>query len=178
METKCRIRHYQESPRAFSGHRSKSTVELIGTPGLQELKLHSHRPGRDLFYRERVGRIARVREDRHTADLGNSLLEQLQPFAESRHLDAKGQPGDVPAWAREACDEAKPRITSRCCDNGDRARRVLGCHSCRARASQNDVNLETDKLSREIGESLRSTFCPAILDENTLALNPPDLPQP
>jgi len=80
------------------GHRRECGVEFGGTSGLQELKLHSQPSGGHLqvSYRQRVGRIGRVRQDRDAADLGDGLLEQLQPFAESFHADAVRQPVTFP----------------------------------------------------------------------------------
>jgi hypothetical protein len=65
--------------RALSGHRREGAVELAGTSGFQELKMHAQRSGYDLqvVYRERVGRIARVREDRHSTNFGDGFPEQL-----------------------------------------------------------------------------------------------------
>src|SRR5262249_26495811 len=78
------VGHYEEGPHALFGHRRECAVELVRTSSLQELKPHSQRPGRDVHfsYRELVIRIVRVREDGHMADLGDSLLEQLQLFGE------------------------------------------------------------------------------------------------
>ena len=80
VEIKHRVRHYEESACPLSGHSCECTVEVVETSGLQELKLHSQRPGRDLHvsYRARVRRIGRVREDRHPADFGDGTFEQLQ----------------------------------------------------------------------------------------------------
>src|SRR6266542_4539326 len=84
VEDEHRICHYEECSHALFGHRRECAVELVGTSDLQELKLHSQRPGRDVHvsYCERLDWIGRVREDRHTADLGDGLLEQLQLFAD------------------------------------------------------------------------------------------------
>jgi hypothetical protein len=51
--------------------RRECAVELVRTSSLQELKLHSQRPGRGVHfsYRELMVRIGRVREDGHTAEL-------------------------------------------------------------------------------------------------------------
>src|SRR5262249_8510550 len=66
----------EECSHTLCGHRRKCAVELGGTSGLQELKLHSQRPSRDGHFsdRELVVRIGRVREDGHTADLADGLL--------------------------------------------------------------------------------------------------------
>src|SRR5262249_60409450 len=121
----------EECVRTLLRYRREGTIELVGTSGLQELKLHSQRLGRglDVFYRERVARIGRVRQNRHTADRGDDLLEQFQLFAKYFHADAVGQPCDVPARAREARDESElNRIANARHDDRDRPGSVLGCH--------------------------------------------------
>src|SRR5262249_8260669 len=102
-----RIGHYEEGPHALFGHRRECAVELVRTSALQKEKLHSQRPGRDVHFsdRELVVRIVRVREDGHTADLGDGLLEQLQLFGDDFQAGVAGHPCDVPARAREARDE-------------------------------------------------------------------------
>ena len=75
---------HDECSHTLFGHRRECAVELVRTSSLQELKLHSQRPGRDVHFsdRELVVRIGRVREDGHTADLGDGFLEQLQLFGD------------------------------------------------------------------------------------------------
>ena len=78
---------------------TRSVVIAANAPSISlgprplELKLHSQRPGRDVqfAYDERLDWIGRVREDRHTADLGDDLLEQLQLLASDLRADAEGQ---------------------------------------------------------------------------------------
>ena len=71
------------------------------------MKPHSQRLGRDVqfSYRELVVLIGRVREDAHTADLGNGLLEQFQLFGDDFQTGTAGHPCDIPARPREARDE-------------------------------------------------------------------------
>src|SRR5262249_58447562 len=100
---------YEEGSYALFGHRRECAVDLVRTSSLQELKLHTQRPGRDVrfSYRELVVRIGRVREDSHTADLGDGLLEQLQLFGDPFQAGGAGHPCDVPAPTAEA--RAAPR---------------------------------------------------------------------
>src|SRR5262249_59898492 len=53
-----RVGHYEKCFHTLCGHRRECAVELGGTSGLQELKLHSQRPSRygHLSVRERVVR--------------------------------------------------------------------------------------------------------------------------
>src|SRR5262245_30409749 len=98
VEEEHRICHDEECSHALFGHRRERAVEFLGISSLQELKLHSQRPGRDVqfSYEERLDRTVRVREDRHTADLGDGLLEQFQFFAEYFRADAVGHPVTFP----------------------------------------------------------------------------------
>jgi hypothetical protein len=145
------------------------------------LKLHSQRPGRDVHfsYRELVVRIVRVREDGHTADLGDGLLEQLQLFGDDFQAGAAGHPCNVPARAREARDEpGTNRIANANHDDGDGLGGVLGCrHSLRPRR-YDDVHLEPDQLGRKVGQPVEPTLRESIVDDNILALNPPEFVQP
>jgi hypothetical protein len=146
------------------------------------LKLHSQRPGRDVHfsYRELVVRIGRVREDGHPAELGDGLLEQLQLFGEHFQAGGAGVPCDVPARAREARDEpGANRIANENHDDGDRLGGVLGCRRyLRPRRCDDEVHLEPDQLGRQVGQPVDPILRISIVDDNILALNPPELAQP
>src|SRR5262245_42334347 len=174
-----RVRQYEEGSDALFGHRREYAVELVRTSSLQELKLHSQRPGGDVqfSYREPVVRIVRVREDSHTADLGDGLLEQLQLFGDPFQAGAAGHPCDVPARARE--EPGANRIANGNHDDGDRLGGVLGCRRrLRPRRCDDEVHLEPDQLGRQVGQPVDPTFRISIVDDNILALNPPELAQP
>jgi hypothetical protein len=119
------------------------------------LKLHSQRLGRDVHfsYRQPVVRIGRVREDGHTVGLGDGLLEQFQLFGDDFQTGAAGHPCDVPARARKARDEpGANRIANANHDDGDRLGGVVGCrHSLRPKR-YDDVHLQPDQLSRQVGQ--------------------------
>src|SRR5499426_197747 len=177
-----RVGHYEECSHTLCGHRRECAVELGGTSGLQELKLHSQRPSRDGHFsdRERVVRIGRVREDGHTADLGDGLLEQLQLFGDDFQAGAAGHPCDVPARAREARDEpGTNRIANGNHDDRDRPGGVLGCRRyLRPRRCDDEVHLEPDQLGRQVGQPVDPILRISIVDDDILALNPPELAQP
>jgi hypothetical protein len=145
------------------------------------LKLHSQRLGRDVHfsYRELVVRIGRVREDGHTVDIGDGLLEQFQLFGDDFQAGAAGHPCDVPARPREARDEPGANgIANTNHDDRDRLGGILGCrHSLRPRR-YDDVHLEPDQLGRKIRQPVEPTLSESIVDDNILALNPPELAQP
>src|SRR5205807_8258918 len=55
---------------------------------------------------------------------------------------------------------------------------VLGCaHSLRPRR-YDEVHLEPDQLGRQVGQPVDPTLRISIVDDNILALNPPELAQP
>ena len=125
-----------------------------------------------------MGRIGRVREDRHPADLGDDLLEQLQRFADDFQADAVGQPCDVPARAREARDEPEPdRIANADHDDGDRPVAFLAATAAGVAHRHDDVHLEPDQLGREVGQPLEPALRKSILDDDVLALDLAELPQ-
>ena len=79
----------------------------------------------------------------------------------------------------ETRDESEPnRIGKTHSDDGDRPRGVLRCQGCRRRRRYEDVHLEPDQLGREIGQPVESALRPSILDDDVLALDPPELTQP
>ena len=111
--------------------------------------------------------------------LGDGLLEQLQLFGDDFQAGAAGHPCDVPARPREARDEPGANgIANANHDDGDRLGGILGCrHSLRPRR-YDDVHLEPDQLGRKIGQPVEPTLRKSIVDDNILALNPPELAQP
>src|SRR5262249_44257162 len=176
-----RVGYYEECSHTLCGHRRECAVELGGTSGLQELKLYSQRPSRDGHFsdRERMVRIGRVREDGHMADLGDGLLEQLQLFGDDFQTGAAGHPCDVPARAREARDEpGANRITNGNHDDGDRLGGVPGCRHSLRPLRYDEVHLEPDQLGRQVRQPVDPTLRISIVDDNTLALTPPELAQP
>src|SRR5262245_56781197 len=178
MTLKYRVREHEECSRAFFRHCREGAVEFVRTSSLQELKLHSQRPGRDvhLSYRELLGRIGRVREDRHPTDCGRDFLEQLQLLAGSVH---SGHPCDVPARACEVCAQTEAnRIACVCYHNGDRLGRVLGCQGGLRRRHDDDVHLETNQLGGKVGHRVRPTLSKTSVDGDVLPFNPPELAQP
>src|SRR5262249_60145670 len=113
-----------------------------------------------------------------TADLGDGLLEQFQFFAEYFRADAVGQPRDVPARVREALDEPEPNGigTTGNHDDGDRLGSILGGGHSECRRRYDEFNLEPDQLDREVGQPVEPTLRKSIVDDNVLALHPPELP--
>src|SRR5262245_56232508 len=113
-----------------------------------------------------MARIGRVREDRHTSDLGDGFREQLQPLADF-HVGVEGYTGDVPARAREACNESQlDRVADANHDDWNRSGGVLGGYGGGRRPRYDDVYLEPDQLGCEIGQPVKSALRESIVDQN------------
>jgi hypothetical protein len=126
-----------------------------------------------------LARTVRVREDPHTADLGNGFPEQLQPFAEGLGAHTVSHPRHISPRAREARDEPAPnRIGNGEHDDRDRRGGVLGRHDREGRRCGDDIDLQPDQLGREVGQAVRPALRESRLDDDVLALDPPELTQP
>jgi len=66
-----------------SGSRSEGIVNLAGTSHLHNLKLHSQRQSRRLDVADQLSGAyeAGIRQDGHSGDVWNRVLEELQRFA-------------------------------------------------------------------------------------------------
>src|SRR5262249_9594046 len=88
--------------------------------------------------------------------------------------------GGVPAGGREAREEpGAKRIGKENHEGGVRLGGVLGCHRyLRPRRCDDQVHLEPDQLGRQAGQPVDPTLRISIVDDNILALKPPELAQP
>ncbi|HEY1362064.1 MAG TPA: hypothetical protein VGF60_07445 [Xanthobacteraceae bacterium] len=100
-------------------------------------------------------------------------------FADDFQAGAAGHPCDVPARAREARDEpGANRIANGNHDDGDRLGGVPGCRHSLRPLRYDEVHLEPDQFGRQVGQLVDPTLRISIVDDNILALNPPELAQP
>src|SRR5437016_2768318 len=167
-------------PRALwpSPRMRRRTRSDLEPPGV-EAALPTTGPRRSLLVSRAGGTHCRVREDGHTADLGDGLLEQLQLFGDGFQAGVAGHSCDVPARAREARDEpGANRIATGNHDDGDRLGGVLGCRHSLRPPRYDEVHLEPDQLGRQVGQPVDPILRISIVDDNILALNPPELAQP
>src|SRR6266702_6448194 len=116
--------------------------------------------------------ISRIPEEGNTRDAGYDFLGQLERF----RCDFEGwvQRGsrDVPSRSRQAGNEpAKHGV--RHPYHHDRSRRchLLGGHARRRALGNQDVNLETNQLEREVGKALDLTWCIAALQDEVPTLD-------
>src|SRR4029453_7917658 len=127
------------------------------------------------FPTERGGPSLGIPEYGNTGELGNNLLEQLQPLSSQLRDDAC-QPCDVATGPRQALDEPSSNGVSRRRHN-DRDGRgsLLGSQGIRIKGCDDNVWLETDEIGGEIREALDSTLCITVLNPDVLALNPSEV---
>src|SRR5262249_47732054 len=89
------------------------------------------------------------------------------------------QTGDIAARSRQRSHEAcANRVSRRREDNRDDRRRLLCCEGWFGPRGENDIDLEPDKLGRDLGITLGASLPPAILDGDGAALAPAELAQP
>ena len=143
------------------------------------MKLYPEGPGRALRLSQRVGVavIARVLENGHPGDLGGDLFEQLQLLPHDLPANA-GQPSDVAAGPRQACDETHDhRVGSDGEDDRDRAGRLLGCRRSGRAPGNDDVHLQANEFGGERRQPLRPALCEPVLDRDVLAFHIAQLAQ-
>src|SRR5262249_30691591 len=124
-------------------------------------------------------RARRPYEYRHARDGGHGFFEQLQPLAEDFRPGINGDPGDVPAWPRQAGDQ--PTLdwsTDANEDNGDRGGRVLGSQGAGSSHNKEDINPKADQLGREIGEPTEIPLRISVLKGDVLTLHIAEMVQP
>jgi hypothetical protein len=105
------------------------------------------------------------------------LFEQRQPLP--TQLDSvRGEPRDVPARPREVGDEPRPYRIPACDNDRDTLRCLAGGSRCRRTPRDDDIHLEPDQFSREVGEPLDLPPGPALLQDDGLALHIAERVQP
>src|SRR5262245_22728243 len=87
------------------------------------------------------------------------------------------QAGDIAAWSRQACDEAGGDRVPQYDDDWDDRCRLL-CRDRRASTGDNDIDLEPNKLGRDLCEPAGASIGPAILDREVATLYPTEFAQP
>jgi hypothetical protein len=152
-----KVRQHKERTRSRLGHCGKSAFELLGILDFIELELHAEHPSCCLRFPQIGGskRANWVEEDRHAGDPGDSLFEQLQMFPHDLQTGNHCHPRDVAPWLCEAGDKAfLNRVEDIHHDDGDRAGGFFGCTGSCVTHGNEEVNLETHKLGREVWGSL------------------------
>src|SRR5262245_60461996 len=175
-------RQYDESIGALFTHRQECAIELGSPPHLHELKLHLQGACCSCYLPHHLlhGRVAvsaGMPEGSNARHGGKSLLEQLQPLggklrAEERH------PGDVPTRPREAGREAVPdRVAHDRHHDGDSSGRLLCSEGRGGIAGENEIEIKTEQLRRQLWESLDPSIRSPVFDDDVLPLHIPALAQ-
>jgi hypothetical protein len=87
-----------------------------------------------------------------------------------------GQPRDAAAGPRQALNKpTRNRVTRSRHNDRDCPGSVFGNQSIGGKASDDDVNLETDKIGGEVREAIASTLRIAVLDADILSFNPSEV---
>src|SRR5262249_48555602 len=90
----------------------------------------------------------------------------------------KRQAGDVATRPRQTGDKASAkRVRHRREYDWDNRGRLFRCEDRRSRCD-NNIDLETDKLGGDLGETLEASLRPTNLDDDGTALDPPEFAQP
>src|SRR5262245_18946025 len=148
-------------------------------PDFQRDRLDTERAGRDLdliqFSHARL--IVGIGHDRQFAEIGHDLAQEFQALA--RKLGRrKRQAGDVATRPRQTGDKASAkRVRHRREYDWDNRGRLFRCEDRRSRCD-NNIDLETDKLGGDLGETLEASLRPTNLDDDGTALDPSEFAQP
>src|SRR4029453_11347505 len=106
----------------------------------------------------------KIGKDSKSAQTRDNLAQELESLAGSigpltRHT------GNVAARSRQGRDEAAPdRIARRREHDRDHRRGLLCCEDRRGVMRENNIDLQTDELSRDLGVTLAAPLCPTVLD--------------
>ena len=165
------------APSARPGCVFERFVEIVGAPYLQRMKLDSQLPcwELDFFPIDCRPWVLWIPEHSHAGELGNDFLEQLQPFS-GQLRDHLGQPRDVAAGPRQALNQpTRNRVTRSRHNDRDCPGSFFGSQSIGSNGSDDDVNLETDEIGREVREAIVPTLRISVLDADVFSLDPSEV---
>jgi hypothetical protein len=101
--------------------------------------------------------IVSIKQDGQSAQLRQNLTQEFNPLA-SKLVRLDRQSSHVAPRFRETCDEtAADRIDCHSKDDGNSRCRLFDNRDS-ASDRKNDINLQTDKLGRNLGLALRTAF--------------------
>jgi hypothetical protein len=103
-------------------------------------------------------------------EVGNRLLEELKPLPIEIRRNVT-QSRDVPFWVGEVRDEPFPNRIAGRYNDWDRARGLLGSASREVSSCHNHLDVETDKLGRQMGQMVCPPLGPTVLDDDVLPLD-------
>jgi hypothetical protein len=130
-----------------------------------------------LVHLQRGGGITDIGHNRQPTERGNNFAQKFESLG-SNIGSLQQQAGDVTARPRQTHHETiADRVPcQREDDRYDRCR-PLCCQDWCGSGSDNDVNLEPDKLRCDLAKSLVASLCPPIFDCYVAALDPAEFAQ-
>jgi hypothetical protein len=118
-----------------------------------------------------------VDHDCQTTEAGDNLTQEFDPLA-SKFGRRVRQAGDITAWPGETRNEAAAnRVRRYRKDDWDDRCRPL-CLRNAASTRYNDIDVESNKLRRNLGDALAPPLCPPILNRDVPAVDPTEFAQP
>src|SRR5262249_26257621 len=130
---------------ALLGRGSECSFNILGTQYVEVLNLHFQRSSGELRLFDDLRSVGfdRTADDGNAGELGNDLLEKLEPFAAQLRGEV-GQSGEVSSRSRQTGDEpAGNRIAVLREDNGNRGCCFLGGTRYGGSRCDDDVHFET-----------------------------------
>src|SRR5262249_60338112 len=156
-----------------SGDRQQGVVDVCGNLYLYVLDNDPQRLGGffDRFDHRPMHCIARVPDNRDTAEKRNHFLQKLEPLG-SHLREKEGRPREVAAGASEIGNEAsRHRIARDCHNDGYRGRRLFRRSGWRCAFGDDYIDLESDQVGSEGWEPVVVAVRISVLDGDTLALD-------
>ena len=160
---------WQKRGRGRAGSRTHSTCSV--TP--------KSRAAASVSFTGRPCRVAHIPEQgRRAARRGSISRRSCSPFP-AQLRGYKGEPGDIGTRVGEACHEAGAHgVTAAGEHDGDRAGRLFRREDGGVRRCDEHIHPEPDKLRREGREPCDVAVCPAVFDDEVLALHVAEVAQP
>ena len=132
----------------------------------------------DLAQLQRRKGTREIGKDSKSAQTRNNLAQELESLPGSIGPLTR-YAGNVAARPRQGRDEAAAdRIARRREHDRDHRRGLLCCEDRRGVMRENNIDLQTDELSRDLGVALRTSFRPAVLDRDIATLKPTKFSEP
>src|SRR5262249_52969394 len=150
----------------------ESGPDILYSPNLDHVDHKPKRAGGCLSLPHFVngGGIVHIGQDCHPGEAWHDLAQQFHSVS-SEIAGLVRQASDVAAWSREVRDEAgSDRIACSRKDDGDDRCRLLRSQDSWGRVGKYDIDLQPNKLGRDLAVALGASFRPPILDGDIAAL--------
>ena len=166
---------HQQRIDALPAHRGERGAEILPALHLDELDLHPEglSGGLVLAQAHRRGWAA---QHGHARDPRHCLLEELELLGADLGGELLAEAGDIAPGPSQAGDEPRLHgIGGVDHDDRDRRRRSLGRERGRLGGRDDHVHLLPHEVGGHLGEALPVSLGPAVLDDDVLALDMPEL---